>query len=227
MHTYTETIRTYTQTIRTYTDHTYIHTDHTYIHTDHTYIHRPYVHTHRPYVHTHRPYVHTHKPYVHTLQPCLSSSCVCPPALQTRPDRRISVNDLLTHPWLMKNHGRPVDWRTRIDVSAWASVTWTLCLRSSSVLSMHCCPWGCHLPRSIQSTSSHLAVFFRMSQGRQLTADYLHTSSHCIDDTLHTHSSQAYAIKHVSWGYVLNATDIFGDSLLHEVLVHGSRLPYT
>ena len=36
--------------------------------------------------------------------------------LQTHPDRRISVDELLAHPWLMKNHGRPVDWRSRIDL---------------------------------------------------------------------------------------------------------------
>lgn len=35
---------------------------------------------------------------------------------QTEPDIRISVEDLLRHPWIMKGHDSPVDWKSKIDV---------------------------------------------------------------------------------------------------------------
>ena len=47
-----------------------------------------------------------------------SGTTVCLAVLtQTKPDRRISVDDLLVHPWLLKDNKKPVDWRSRIDVS--------------------------------------------------------------------------------------------------------------
>eukprot|EP00731_Ephydatia_muelleri_P017625 Em0010g723a len=36
--------------------------------------------------------------------------------LQTEPDLRISVEDLLRHPWIMKGHESPVDWKSKIDL---------------------------------------------------------------------------------------------------------------
>jgi maternal embryonic leucine zipper kinase len=36
--------------------------------------------------------------------------------LKTRPDKRISIDDLLIHPWLLKDNDRPVDWKSRIDL---------------------------------------------------------------------------------------------------------------
>ena len=47
-----------------------------------------------------------------------SGTTVCPAVpTQTKPDKRISVDDLLVHPWLLKDNKKPVDWRSRIDVS--------------------------------------------------------------------------------------------------------------
>lgn len=36
---------------------------------------------------------------------------------QTDPDRRITVQRLLHHPWVMDGYSAPVDWSSRIDVS--------------------------------------------------------------------------------------------------------------
>ena len=50
---------------------------------------------------------------------CMSQSiCTCMSCLQTVPTERITIDALMNNSWVLKGYGKPVDWKSRANVSS-------------------------------------------------------------------------------------------------------------